>query len=965
MLEIQPVVPGSLSASGTRLTFTPDQGWPSGAVITATLRRGRASGSTGAPPTESFFRRTIASCATRNSAIAVVGGTFASSQSTVNSTCRPVSSRTPAYMAPEQAAGDPQTDHRADLYSFGAMAYELLAGHPPFYAMSPARLLAAQLSETPTDVRTLRTDCPETLANLVMRCLEKHPDARPQQAPDLVHVLDGITSSDAAVSAPTVLAGARIRLGKALGVWILTAVLTVLTAWAATRVIGLPDWVLPEAGGVMLALLPVTGITWYVQQVAHRAYTITPQLTPGGSTIPQGTMATLAMKAVPHVSWRRTWLGGSMAVGGFAALVITFMVVRALGVGPFGSLRGRGTFGDRETIAVADFRNPVSDSTLGGTVAEALRTDLGQSTSLRVLTRANMRDVLGMMQRPRESAVPFDVAREIAIREGAKAVLDGEVVRLGKGYVVSARLVNALDGHELVTFRETASSEDDLITALGTLSRTVRERAGESLRSIQESPELERVSTSSLAALRKYVQGVQAANELGDYERAVALQREAVTIDSGFAMAWSALAVALVNQGVDRPGQLLALEAAYRHRDRLTEMERLLTEGYYYTRGPKHDRDKAIAAYDAAAQLDSLSATALNNAAMIYAEKREFTHAEDRYRKVTQLPRTVSAAFTNLMAMQTILGHIAGLDSTRKAFYAKLPNSADSWEVEFRMAMGTRDLRAADSISRAVYADARTLPQARRGANYVSAVAQTRGQARESLRWLALGNEASLKAAATPANRLEFYVDTAFILAGTWTRFAEARAVMARGLARVPLSTLAPSERPYEELSRIATRMSDAALARMAAQGWAKDQLSETPNVTGEFYAGQVALAERRWDAAIAQFLEAHKRATVPDWRYAYIALAQAYDNVGRADSAIANLERYTNSRSADPWLDGEFLAGAYRRLAELHDAKGNTVPAIENFEKFVALWKDADPELQPKVREAQEKLKRLRGLRG
>jgi hypothetical protein len=78
------------------------------------------------------------------------------------------------------------------------------------------------------------------------------------------------------------------------------------------------------------------------------------------------------------------------------------------------------------------------------------------------------------MQRPAESVVPFELAREIATREGAKAVLDGEIVRLGQSYVVSARLVSAMDGQELATFRETAANEDELIGALGDLCRSVR-----------------------------------------------------------------------------------------------------------------------------------------------------------------------------------------------------------------------------------------------------------------------------------------------------------------------------------------------------------------------------------------------------------------------------------------------------------------------------------------------------------
>src|SRR5690606_18218756 len=123
----------------------------------------------------------------------------------------------------------------------------------------------------------------------------------------------------------------------------------------------------------------------------------------------------------------------------------------------------------------------------------------------------------------------------------------------------------------------------------------------------------DRVTTPSLPALRKYVEGMRLADEEGEMERGMTLLREAVELDTAFAMAWRKLAVLLNNEQRDRQGMLDAISTAYRHRGRLTEMERLLTEGFYFTRGPEPDRAKALSAYQAAAELDSLSTSALNN----------------------------------------------------------------------------------------------------------------------------------------------------------------------------------------------------------------------------------------------------------------------------------------------------------------------------------------------------------------
>jgi serine/threonine-protein kinase len=103
----------------------------------------------------------------------------------------------PRYMAPEQATGDPDIDHRVDIYSFGVLAFELIAGEPPFTSPSSAELLRAHLTMHPPDLRSLRPDTPIELANLVNRCLAKRREDRPASAGVIVAALEspGIVSS--------------------------------------------------------------------------------------------------------------------------------------------------------------------------------------------------------------------------------------------------------------------------------------------------------------------------------------------------------------------------------------------------------------------------------------------------------------------------------------------------------------------------------------------------------------------------------------------------------------------------------------------------------------------------------------------------------------------------------------------------------------------------------------------------
>src|SRR5690606_32015782 len=130
---------------------------------------------------------------------------------------------TPAYMAPEQAAGDPDTDHRADIYAPGGVAYEMLTGKPPFTGRTPQALLAAQLTERPDPVSARRKDTPPALAAVVMRALAKNPAERVQTADDF---LAGLEAGAAGAMRPS---------GRVLAAALAAVLVVVLGAWWVGR----------------------------------------------------------------------------------------------------------------------------------------------------------------------------------------------------------------------------------------------------------------------------------------------------------------------------------------------------------------------------------------------------------------------------------------------------------------------------------------------------------------------------------------------------------------------------------------------------------------------------------------------------------------------------------------------------------------------------------------------------------
>jgi len=872
---------------------------------------------------------------------------------------------TPAYMAPEQAAGDPRTDHRADFYAFGCMAYELLAGRPPFAGRAPQQMLAAQMTEIPPSIASIRPETPAELEALVSRCLEKDAGRRPQHAAELVRALESAPTPGAV---PSGLLLERRILGKALASYAAGVIVITLLAKLAIAELGLPDWVLTAVLIVMALGLPAVIVTWYVQRVTRLASTVAPTVTPGGSmSVQQGPMATLALKAGPHISWRRTLLGGATSLAVLVVIVAAFMAMRAFGIGPAGSLFAKGSLSAKDRILVADFHSPAADSGLGNVISEALRTNLGQSRAINVVSSAGIADALRRMQRSTDARLDLSLARELAEREGVKAVVAGDVVSAGAGFVITARLIDAAGGAELASFRSAAVDAGDIIPAIDRLTRDVREKIGESLKSVRGSAPLSAVTTWSLPALRKYTEGMRLHYRQADYARAAAAFEEATTLDSTFAMAYLREGTSYQNAAMHAAKRDSARARAFALRDHLPPIERLLVEALHYEINGW--RDSAINAYEQSLAIDSNQAYVLNILGNLYRGRREPARAESIYRKAMTLKDGAAQPSGNLIRALLEEGKVAEAKSQIDASFKEFPTYRSTpltMSAVIAFATGRYD-SAEVFLEQASRAERSTI--ARSAITFRADVETARGQLGVALRLRdsLLARDRGVENISNMRGRL---IDRAIdsIHQDNWIRERHELAVpRLDALVRDGGDTI-----PWPQLLGIAREYAYAGRpdkARAALDRFERTAHDSLVNRQSGFFRawseGEIALAERQYREAIAKFRASDN---LYDGRQHGCALctpilmARAYDLANMPDSAIAAFERYlaTPASTFRFVMDADFLAGTFKRLGELYDAKGDHQKAAMYYAKFVELWKDADLDLQPRVTEVRKRLARL-----
>ena len=868
---------------------------------------------------------------------------------------------TPAYMAPEQAAADPNTDHRADLYAVGALAYEMLTGRPPFTGSSPQAVLAAQVSQRPEPVTSHRANAPPALAALVMRCLEKRPADRLQAAEELLTQLEAMATTSGGMTptgaVPLISSGseAAIRRGHPVRVAALftaasVGVLTVV--YWLIRGLGLPDGVLFGAVGLLLAGLPImiaTGLVERRRALARSTGRVEPRA-PGGLQ--------------RWLTWRKALVGGATAFAALGLGTAVYMAMRVLGIGPIGTLVASGVLKQREPLIVADFENRTADSTLGSTLTEALRIDLSQSPTVTLADPQMVAQALRRMQRSPETPVNLALARELAQREGIRAIVSGDIASVGKGYVLSASLVAATNGQVLTAMREAAESEGALIGAIDRLSWKLRERIGESLKSIRATEPLAQVTTGSLEALRRYSEAARAV-DAGDLERGATLYQEAATLDTGFAMAYRKLAVTLESYVASRDRIVAATTKAFALRERLPDVERYLATAQYYS-AVDYDPTKVVAAYRSVLERDPDHMIALNNLAERLSAMRQFREAESLAVRLTTLGTGWWGGWEAIVA-QAGQGHFADAETTLGRFARVAPHHPLVLTARALLASAHGAYPAAEQAARALRDEQRSsLAWNSYATSHLVAIDAVQGKLSRAKR-----EAGELMALNESRGRLNWYLVGAVAIAQYDLRLrnqpAEGLKRIEDALRRHPLATLPPLERPYVPLSRYYARAGRLAEATRLLVEYERTIPAGIRRGDGERHGaeGDLLLARGRIADAIARYQAWYDEGGwgLGDANEGLFEIATAYEQAHTPDSALTYYERLVTA----PWLwrvyrDDLTLAPSCKRLGELYEARGERAKALEYYGRFVDLWKNADPELQPVVRDVRARLARLAG---
>lgn len=609
---------------------------------------------------------------------------------------------------------------------------------------------------------------------------------------------------------------------------------------------------------------------------------------------------------------------------------------------------------EADPVLISDFVNTTGDPVFDDTLKQAISVQLSQSPFFNILSDAKARSTLKLMDKPAETRLTPDVARELCQRAGSKAYIAGSIASLGSQYVIGLKAINCRTGDSLAQEQVTASSKEKVFTALDKAVTKLRGKVGESLSSVEKfDTPLEDATTPSLEALKAFSLGMLK-ERVNDAE-AIPFLKRAIELDPNFASAYEGLGATYYNMGEAGLAQE-NFTKAFELRERVSEREKFTIAARYYNY-VTGELEKAVEIYQLWAQAYPHDAAARVGLGSLYGATGQFQKAIDHTLEGLRLEPEGGANYSNLVLSYAALDRFdeakaihqqemaRGIDDplARVNWFGVAFVQGDTAEMDRQMAWsagkpeGEDTFLAAKSDAEAFYGhvgEAREFSQRAVDSALRSNQKETAAQWRmdEAVREAEFGNREFARRTTAAALALSANHDTQILAALALARTGDtARAeAMAKDLSKgYPLDTLVnrywlPVIQASVELDRNNPAKAIQILEATSPYEFASPQT---------------------WSGLGGPLYPAYLR-------------GQSYLQLRQGREATAEFHKILDH-------PGFMLACALRPLAYLELARayvllGNAQETRTNYQEFLRLWKDADPEV-PILREAKSEYSSLK----